>query len=135
MGGDLQWKDVAKFRHSDQDPIECADIAADGNRIITGSSRGRITVWDARSIDPPQGTEAELGIQPEPEETVQDENSDKDYSERALLTISRLRSAIRSVAFTANDSGVIALEVGSENAVWFPATPLAETQLEFGKRN
>ena len=114
---DGSWRVSAQFKHSDQDPIQCADISANGNRVITGSSRGRITIWDAEAATPSQNNELISVAIPEPTADL----PEKDVSDdRELLTISRLRSAVRSVAFVQEESAVVAMESRSPSAVIFP---------------
>ena len=39
------------FRYSDEQTILAADISTDGNRIVSGSNTGRITIWNSQSPD------------------------------------------------------------------------------------
>ena len=94
-----QWVTSVRLSHSDQDSIGSADISADGNRVITGSRRGRVTLWNTM-------TQVESG------------NSDE-VSERELLNVHRFPSMVRSVKFGPEESNVIAFEKASEEGVAF----------------
>ena len=39
------------FRHSDKQTVLAADISADGNRVVSGSNTGRITIWNSQPHD------------------------------------------------------------------------------------
>ena len=116
---DNAWQVSVTLKHPDNDPIECADIASDGNRVITGSDRGRITLWDTEVLEKPLIEKTEevslplVDVQPDEPESIEG---------RALLTLGRLRSAIHDVNFTSDESGVIAFETNSESAIYYPAT-------------
>ena len=106
------WRVSAQFKHSDLDPIQCADISTVGKRVVTGSSRGRITIWDAEAVKYDEQSEVSVSTASPLEE--------KKITDRELLTISRLRSAVLSVGFIQKESAVIALETRSPNPVLFP---------------
>ena len=108
------WKVSAQFNHPDQDPIQCADISADGSRVVTGSSRGRITIWDSTAAENNELEEDEVSKEPSEQPT------EKDFRDRELLIIGRLVSAVQAVGFLQEESAVIALEAQSSTAIVFP---------------
>ena len=112
------WSESARFQHADLDAIVCADITADGMRVVTGSSRRRVTIWDAESYDEP--IDNLVGTEPIELTDLEKTRAQADPSSRALLTIARLESAVRSVHFVQDDSAVIAIEKKSEDVTLFP---------------
>ncbi len=99
---DGSWLSV-RLLHADRDPIRSADISADGTRVVTGSKRGRVTLWN---------TQTSVGTA-----------DDKDSSERELLNMHRFLSTVRFVQFGQNESSVISFETESPDngALIFPA--------------
>jgi len=45
--------DETVFRYTDEQTILTADISADGNRIVSGSNTGRVTIWNSQPNDQP----------------------------------------------------------------------------------
>jgi len=92
VAGDPQWISV-RLSHSDNDAIQSVDISADGTRVVTGSAKGRVTLWN---------TESQVGSA-----------NDRDSSERELLSLDRLGSTARMVRFSENETSVVAFETNS----------------------
>ncbi len=92
VAGDPRWITV-RLSHSDNDAIQSVDISADGTRVVTGSAKGRVTLWN---------TESQVGSA-----------SDRDSSERELLSLDRLGSTVRMVRFSENETSVVAFETNS----------------------
>ena len=112
------WIVAAKLSFTDKDSIESASISSDGNRVITGSRRGRITLW--RTEVRQQFISAETN-EPQHDEAVEPTNVDDG---RELLTVGNLENSIRSVGFLDNDSGVFAIQEGVPDAILYPASPV-----------
>jgi WD40 repeat protein len=96
---DNQWIISVRLFHADQDSIGAADISDDGNRVVTGSDRGRVTLWN---------TKTKAGT-----------SDDQQTSERELLNVHRFPSLVRFVKFGPHESNVIAFEKASEEGVAF----------------
>lgn len=111
-----QWDDSIQFKHADQDRITCADITADGTRVITGSQRRRVTIWDAEEIKIAEESVVSTTGDETPSSKMLEPPS------RMLLTIGRLDSEVRSVNFVQKDSAVVALETNSPEAILFPTS-------------
>ena len=101
------------YRHAEQ-RISAADISADGNRIVTGSSTGQITIWNSQP-------------QPENARDVQQASS-----ERELLTMPNLHQSPISIAqFVSGASGQMILSAerasGKNEIIAWPAAKVAAT--------
>ena len=82
--------------------------------MVTGSSRGRITIWDSTAAENNELEEDEVSKEPSEQPT------EKDFRDRELLIIGRLVSAVQAVGFLQEESAVIALEAQSSTAIVFP---------------
>ncbi len=100
-----RWISV-RLAHADLDPIIAAAISTDGKRVVTGSNRGRVTLWNS---DSDVGTSGE-----------------NNSSERELLTLHEFLSSVRFVGFGKNESSVETFETvsppgSSNNALIIPS--------------
>ena len=114
---DGAWKVSTRFKHTDQDPIQCADISADGSRVVTGSSRGRITIWDSATATLSNSDEQ---VEDGATDSTVDAKGEQELTGRELLTIGRRLTAVQAVGFLQEESAVIALEAQSSTAIVFP---------------
>jgi WD40 repeat protein len=89
-----RWISV-RLSHADGDAIRSADISADGQRAVTGSQSGRVTIWN---------TASQAGSV-----------KDSDSSERELLNLDRFDSEVRTVRFGEDESNVVAFETESSD--------------------
>ena len=102
------------YGHAEQ-RISAADISADGNRIVSGSNTGRITIWNSQT-------------QPKDTKDVQEASG-----ERELLTMPNLhQSPISIVQFVSRASGEMILSAerssGKNEIIAWPAAKIASTQ-------
>ena len=102
------------YGHAEQ-RISAADISADGNRIVSGSSTGEITIWNS---------------QPQPENTRDVQQAS---SERELLTMPNLHhSPISIVQFVSGSDGQMILSAerasGKNEIIAWPAAKEASAQ-------
>jgi len=102
------------YGHAEQ-RISAADISADGNRIVSGSNTGRITIWNSQT-------------QPKDTKDVQEASG-----ERELLTMPNLhQSPISIVQFVSRASGEMILSAerssGKNEIIAWPAAKVASAQ-------
>jgi WD40 repeat protein len=95
-----------RLAHADLDPILAAAISTDGKRVVTGSGRGRVTLWNSDS---------EVGT-----------SGENTSSERELMTLHEFLSSVRFVTFGKHESSVVTFETvsppgGSNNALIIPS--------------
>ena len=69
------------FRYTDEQTLLAADISADGNRIVSGSNTGRITIWNSEAQDQQASGEVHYAT-----------------GERELLTLPNLHQSPISIA-------------------------------------
>ena len=99
------------YGHAEQ-RISAADISADGNRIVSGSNSGRITIWNS---------------QPQPKNTNDVQQASSEYE---LLTMPNLhQSPISIVQFVSSDTGQMILSAerssGKNEIIAWPAAKVA----------
>ena len=99
------------YGHAEQ-RISTADISADGNRIVSGSNSGRITIWNS---------------QPQPKNTNDVQQASSEYE---LLTMPNLhQSPISIVQFVSSDTGQMILSAerssGKNEIIAWPAAKVA----------